>query len=85
MTTTLAPRAIAAASGPSPRRESIGITHYLHMVTAEYREMPGLSLTARQMQRLWSLEQSVCDALIEALVEARILRRTQSGTFVLFS
>ena len=49
---------------------------------AEYREMPGLNLTKLQMQRLWGLESFVCDALIDALVAARVLRRTVSGTYV---
>ena len=62
--------------------DDIGIADYLDRVISEYRDMPGLSLTARQMQRLLAIEASVCDALIDALVAARVLRRTPSGTIV---
>lgn len=74
-----------APAANTDQHDGVGITAYLHMVIAEYREMPGLSLTPKQMQRLWSLEQSVCDALLDALVAARVLRQTNRGTFVLFS
>jgi len=34
------------------------------------------------MQRMWGFEAFVCDALIDALVAARVLRRTVTGTYV---
>ncbi len=55
---------------------------WLDILKAEYREMPGLSLTKEQMQRLWGLESSVCQGLIDALVTAHVLRRTASGCYV---
>ena len=58
------------------------ISHMCELITAEYLEMPGLSLTKPQMQRLWSLEAVICDALVDALVTARVLRRTTTGTYV---
>jgi Fic family protein len=51
-------------------------------VRGEYREMPGLSLTVPQAQRLWGLERATCQALFEQLVETRFLRRTRHGRFV---
>ena len=51
-------------------------------VRGEYREMPGLSLTVPQAQRLWGLEHSTCQTLFEHLVEARFLRSTRHGRFV---
>lgn len=54
----------------------------LQLIQSEYREMPCLSLTKPQMQRLWGLETFVCEAVIDALVAASILRRTASGTYV---
>ena len=59
-----------------------GVTRWLEMIQAEYREMPGLSLKKPQMQRLWGLDPCVCDDLVEALVRARVLRRTGDGSYV---
>lgn len=58
------------------------VSDWLHLIQAEYREMPCLSLTKAQMQRLWGFESYVCDALVEALVDARVLRKTGSGTYI---
>lgn len=54
----------------------------LQRIQGEFIEMPGLRLTAAQAQRLWGLEQDVCDALLGALVDANILCRTRDGAFV---
>jgi hypothetical protein len=51
-------------------------------VRGEYHEMPGLSLTVPQAQRLWGLEDSLCRSLFECLVETKFLRRTRHGRFV---
>ena len=62
--------------------QQAGIATMADVIRAEYREMPCLSLTKPQMQRLWGLETVVCDALVDALVSARVLRRTATGTYV---
>ena len=54
----------------------------LRRARGEYIEMPGLRLTPAQAQRLWGLDQSACDALLGALVEAKFLRRTRDGAFI---
>jgi len=54
----------------------------LKRIRWEYRELPGLRLTASQAQRLWHLDRTVCDALLMALVDARFLSRTPDGAFV---
>jgi hypothetical protein len=51
-------------------------------VRGEYLEMPGLSLTERQAQRLWHLEPEVCRLLLKALVDSGFLRRTSHGGYV---
>ncbi len=58
------------------------IDDVLQRIQGEYVEMPGLRLTAAQAQRLWGLERDVCDALLEALVDARFLAQTRDGAFV---
>ena len=45
----------------------------LRRIQAEFREMPGLRLTCRQAQRLWNLDQLVCESLLAALVDVRFL------------
>jgi hypothetical protein len=44
--------------------------------------MPGLRLTGPQARRLWGLDAAACDALLEALVEAKFLFRTRDGAFM---
>ena len=58
------------------------IAQWVRRVEMEYQEMPGLSLSKCQMQRLWGLESAVCDALVDALVAGRVLRRTLHNTYV---
>jgi hypothetical protein len=58
------------------------VERWLPLIQAEYGETPGLSLTKAQMQRLWGLDGWVCDALVDSLVSARVLRRTPYGTYV---
>lgn len=58
------------------------VTTLIQRIQAEYREMPGLSLTLAQAQRVWQLDRTHCDALLGALVEAHFLTKTRQGTFV---
>jgi hypothetical protein len=49
---------------------------------AEFREMPGLRITAAQAARLFSLNAAVCERLLAALVDAGALR-TERGQFTI--
>jgi hypothetical protein len=51
-------------------------------IRAEYREMPGLTLTPAQAQRLWGLDRGSCDTLLTDLVTTGFLARTFDGAFV---
>jgi hypothetical protein len=53
----------------------------LGRIRAEYMEMPGLRLTARQAQCLFGLDSKTCIAVLAALEEAHFLTRTKSGLF----
>lgn len=44
--------------------------------------MPGLRLTRQQARRLWRLDETACDTVLGALVDARFLARTRDGAFV---
>jgi len=54
----------------------------LMRIRAEFREMPGLCLTASQARRLWALERAKCDSVLAALLQDGFLRRTSDGSFV---
>ena len=49
------------------------------LIRSEYDEMPGLSLTRAQVQRLWLLEPAACDNVLHVLVDAGYLRLTPGG------
>jgi hypothetical protein len=63
--------------------EQRSVIDWLHLVQAEYLEMPGLHLTRPQIQRLWGLEDEACDALLEQLLATHFLRRTSRDTYAL--
>lgn len=48
----------------------------------EYLEMPGLSLTLDQAQRLWALDRGTCSRLMSVLVQAGFLRQRRDGAYV---
>ena len=48
----------------------------------EYLEMPGLSLTLEQAQRLWALDRATCSGLFSVLEGAGFLRRRRDGAYV---
>ena len=54
----------------------------LQRIEGEYREMPGLSLTVSQAQRLWGLDSSTCAFALTTLVERRVLKHTTRGTYL---
>jgi len=54
----------------------------LERIRAEYLEMPGMKLTANQVQRLCGIEQAVCQPILDALVKTEFLRLRHDGTYV---
>ena len=54
----------------------------VNRMEAEYREMPGLALTARQAQRLWGLDHATCAVALAALTRRRFLKRTTAGKYL---
>ncbi len=61
---------------------NMSIADTARRVRGEYAEMPGPSLTPQQAQRLWNLDTSYCAAILDALVDARFLRKTIRGAYV---
>jgi hypothetical protein len=60
---------------PSSRHE------LLRRIAAEYEEMPGMILTARQAQRIFGLREDVCGRVLNILVDRGVLRRTPQGEY----
>jgi hypothetical protein len=53
----------------------------LERVRAEYLEMPGMRLTARQVQRLCGVEAADCVSALDALVARKFLCLNRDGTY----
>ena len=75
----------AAAIGPARQnkpRTTVGLHQLLQRIEGEYREMPGLSVTAPQAERLWGLDSTTCSFVLMTLIERGVLKRTARGTYV---
>ena len=51
-------------------------------IQGEYIEMPGLSITLGQAQRLLAIDETTCTAVFRTLVTRGVLRRTSEGQYV---
>jgi hypothetical protein len=51
-------------------------------VRAEYGEMPGLQLTCLQACRLWQMDISTCEMVLEELVREGFLYRGRNGVYI---
>jgi predicted transcriptional regulator of viral defense system len=54
----------------------------LEQIQAEYAEMPGLSVTLPQAQRLWAVDQATCEEVFSRLISRGVLKRTSKGRFI---
>jgi hypothetical protein len=50
-------------------------------IRGEFREMPGLTLTAAQACRLWSLDMATCTEAFTRLIDAGYLWQKADGTY----
>ena len=57
------------------------IAELAQRIQGEFREMPGLNLTAQQARRLWDLDEFTCTEILNVLVDLRFLCRTPRGTY----
>jgi hypothetical protein len=53
----------------------------LQRICGEFLEMPGLTLTLRQAQRLWTLDEPICRHLLDSLVSMGFLRCSAKGVY----
>ena len=66
---------------PETHTAQSSIHDWLRLIQAEYLEVPGLHLTRQQAEGLWGLDTLRSEALLDALVDARFLRRTRDGRY----
>lgn len=76
--TGLQPRRSETPSPGTERPEALA-----RRILGEYTEMPGMSLTAAQAQRLFALESDVCERVFTDLLHVGALRCTHDGQYVL--
>ena len=67
---------------PETERQAATLRDLTRRVQAEYSEMPGLSVTLPQAQRLLGIDRDTCMVVIRTLVDRRFLRRTAEGRYV---
>jgi hypothetical protein len=53
------------------------------VILHEYEDMPGLRLTKRQVQRMWTLDPATCELVLDQLQNAHALRLTEAGRYAL--
>lgn len=80
--TSRAPVPVPTLTTPDPQRPLNASDNLAYRVTAEYREMPGLSLTLHQAERIFGLDRPTCRALLDALVETGFLRRRGDQSYL---
>jgi len=55
---------------------------WLRLIRAEYEELPGMCLTKAQVRRLWGLDSTTCDTVLNQLVTTGFLKQTRGSEFV---
>jgi hypothetical protein len=76
---------MSATIHPARRTKSqatVALHELLQRIEGEYREMPGLCVTAPQAERLWGLDSTTCGFVLLTLIQRGILKQTASGTYV---
>ena len=75
----------AAVNDPARRnkpRTTAALHELLRRIEGEFREMPGLSVTAPQAERLFGLDSTTCSFVLMTLMQRGTLKQTASGTYV---
>jgi hypothetical protein len=57
------------------------IEDVLTHLRAEYMEMPGMQLKAGQVQRLCGIEQTMCQQVLDSLLESKFLCLKSDGAY----
>ena len=57
------------------------IEDVFNRLRAEYTEMPGLRLKAEQVQRLCGIEETICQLMLDSLVDEKFLCTKSDGRY----
>jgi hypothetical protein len=68
-------------NGGSPSEIDAAAESWTQIVKGEYLEIPGLFLTRGQVQRLWCLDEALCDRVLQSLIDTGFLKRTHDDKF----
>jgi hypothetical protein len=71
-----------ASANAGVRTPGVAMRRLIQQVQAEYAEMPGLSVTLPQAQRLWATDRATCEEVFSRLISSGVLRRTSKGRFI---
>ena len=63
-------------------KEEPSVASLLARIRSEYREMPGLRLTFAQACRLWGIDASTCEVVLNQLVQEAFLWKTPKSTYM---
>jgi hypothetical protein len=58
-----------------------GVAALVMRVQEDFLATPSLSLTAAEAERRFGLDRPSCEAVLEALADATVLRRERNGTY----
>jgi len=53
----------------------------IERLRAEFLEMPGLRLSIAQVRRLFGVDETMCQDVLDALVDVKFLRVNSDGTY----
>jgi hypothetical protein len=70
---------MGAVSRVIARQPPPGRDHLLRAIAGEYREMPGMRLTMAQFGRLWNLNASQCEEVVQVLIGRGDLSEDDEG------
>jgi len=70
---------MGAVSRVIARQPAPGRDHLLRAIASEYREMPGMRLTPAQFGRLWNLDPSQCEEVVQELIGRGDLSEDDDG------
>ncbi len=60
----------------------VAMNDVVELIRMEYYEIPGMTLTFWQAQRLWNMSEELCERALLSLVRDNFLMVTPAGTFV---
>jgi hypothetical protein len=60
----------------------IDVDEAIELIRTEYAQMPGLSMTSRQVRRVWSLSNEVCQEALNSLTRSGFLTENRDSSYV---